>query len=225
MARIGILGGISHESTREYYDLIHRKHYARYGNCHYPEVVIFSLDFQKFTDFENSDPDSYLRYILEGVQGLEACHVDCIAMAANSPHSVYGQVNERTPTPMLSIAEAVMDRAGERALTRLLLLGIRHTMDATFYPEAGQARGIGVTVPTEEEKTLVDDIIFSELCLGRITDSARQKLVGIINRHEVDGVILGCTELPLIISEGDVDIAVLNTMDIHVEAIMDYISG
>jgi aspartate racemase len=218
--RIGILGGISYESTKQYYELIHKKYYDRKHDYHFPEVVVFSLNFQRFTDYENSDTEKYIEYILEGIQGLEAAKVDCIIMAANSPHSVYMHLMTQTPVPIYSISDATMKKAKELKLKRLLLFGIKHTMDSEFYPESGIKNGIDVIMPTEEEKRIIDDIIFSELCVGRVNKHSKERLLAIIHNYTVDGVILGCTELPQIIEEDDLDVEVLNTLDIHVEAIL-----
>jgi len=183
---------------------------------------VFSLNFQKFTDYENTDTPRYIEYIMEGIQGLEAAQVDLIAMAANSPHSAYKSLIKQTKVPLISIADATLEKAKEYGLRNLLLLGIKHTMDADFYPEAGTQNGISVVVPTEDEKKVIDDIIFSELCIGEVNEGSKQKLLAIINKYPVDGVILGCTELPQIISQDDTDIMILNTVEIHVEAILKY---
>ncbi|MCW4014722.1 MAG: amino acid racemase [Candidatus Bathyarchaeota archaeon] len=220
--RIGLLGGISYASTKEYYELIHRRYFELKQDYYYPEVVVFSLNFQKFTDYENTDTTRYIEYIMEGIHSLEATQVDFIAMTANSPHSVYKSLIKQTKVPLISIADATLKTAKELKLKRLLLLGIKHTMDADFYPEAGTKNGVSVTVPTEAEKKLIDDIIFSELCIGEINQGSKEKLLAIIDRYPVDGVILGCTELPQIISQDDLDIAVLNTVEIHVEAILQH---
>ena len=218
--RIGILGGISYESTKQYYEAIHKKYYDKKHDYYFPEVVVFSLNFQKFTDYENSDTGRYIEYILEGIRGLEAAKVDCIIMAANSPHSVYRHLVARTAVPICSISDATMRRAKKLGLRRLLLLGIRHTMDSEFYPESGMKNDIDVIVPIEEERRIIDDIIFSELCIGRVNEQSREDLLAIISKYTVDGVILGCTELPQIIKEDDLNVEVLNTLDIHVEAVL-----
>lgn len=218
--RIGILGGISYESTKQYYELIHKKYYYRKHDYYFPEVVVFSLNFQRFTDYENSDTEKYIEYILEGIRRLEAAKVDCIIMAANSPHSVYTHLIPQSSVPIYSISDATLQKAKELKLKKLLLLGIKHTMDSEFYPESGIENGIDVIMPTEEEKKIIDNIIFSELCVGRINQPSKERLLGIINNYTVDGVILGCTELPQIIKADDLDVEILNTLEIHVEAVL-----
>jgi aspartate racemase len=215
--RIGILGGISYESTKNYYELIHKKYYDIKKDYYYPEVIIYSLNFQKFTDYENTDSEKYLSYIISGLKGLETTQVDFIIMAANSPHSVYSQLIDRIKTPVYSIADAVIAKAKEKNLKKILLLGIKHTMDSEFYPNAGKSSGIEVIVPKEEDKLIVDKIIFHELCIGEINNTSKSILLNIISKNNVDGVILGCTELPQIIQDNDLKIEILNTLELHVE--------
>ena len=220
--RIGVLGGISHESTAKYYSLIHEKYYARQGDYHYPEVVVYSLDFQRFTDHENTDMGAYIGYIMQGVRGLEAGGAEFIVMAANSPHAVHIQVSQQAKVPVLSIAEATMEKASSLGLKRLLLLGIKFTMQGTFYQDAGRRHGIHVMTPTEQEQDEVDHIVFKELVVGVHRDETRRRLLEIMEAYPVDGVILGCTELPLLLRPGDSRLPLLDTVDIHVEAALDY---
>ena len=220
--RIGILGGISHESTARYYTLLHEKYHARMGDYHYPEVVVFSLDFQRFTDYENTDKEAYIEYIMHGVRGLEDAGAELVVMAANSPHAVYREVSEAARVPMISIADAAAEKAAELGLERVLLLGIKFTMQSTFYHEKLGEHGVGVVTPDEGEQDEIERIIFDELVIGVHREESKKRLLEIMGGYPVDGVILGCTELPLIIGEGDKGLAVLDTVDIHVEVALDY---
>ncbi len=221
--RIGILGGISHESTAKYYTLLHEKYHARLGDYHYPETVVFSLDFQRFTDHENTDRDAYIEYIMHGVKGLENAGAELVVMAANSPHTVYREVSEAARVPMISIADATAEKAAELGLEKVLLLGIKFTMQSTFYPEKLGEHGVVVVTPDEGEQDEINRIIFDELVIGVHREESKKRLLEIMGSYSVDGVILGCTELPLIIGEGDTRLAVLDTVDIHVEAALDYV--
>ncbi len=220
--RIGILGGISHESTARYYTLLHEKYHAKLGDYHYPEVVVFSLDFQRFTDHENTDRDAYIEYIMHGVRGLEDAGVEFIVMAANSPHTVFREVSEAAAVPMISIADAAAEKASELGLETALLLGIKHTMQSSFYHAKLGERGVAVLTPDEREQDEIDRIIFDELVIGVHSGESKERLLEIMAGYPVDAVILGCTELPLIISEGDTALTVLDTVDVHVEAALDY---
>jgi len=221
--RIGILGGISHESTAKYYTLLHEKYHARLGDYHYPETVVFSLDFQRFTDHENTDRDAYIGYIMHGVRGLENAGAELVVMAANSPHTVYREVSEAAGVPMISIADATAEKVAELGLERVLLLGIKFTMQSTFYHEKLGEHGVAVVTPDEREQDEINRIIFDELVIGVHREESKKRLLEIMGSYPVDGVILGCTELPLIIGEGDTGLAVLDTVDIHVEATLDYV--
>jgi aspartate racemase len=221
--RIGILGGISHESTAAYYTRLHHKYYEKYGNHYYPEVVIYSLDFQKFTDMEDQNQTAdYIDYILSGIVGLHKAGADYALMSANSPHAVFPEVSARSPVPMLSIVDSTIRRAETLGLKKLLLLGIRFTMRKNFYAGAGLDRGIEVITPTEADQALVNEVIFNELVIGEIKESSRARLLELISGYEVSGVILGCTELPLLMRGGDCQLPLLDTMDLHVEAALDF---
>ncbi len=221
--RIGVLGGISHESTARYYELIHEGYYRRRGDLHYPEVVVFSLDFQRFTDLENrGNNEGYIEYIMEGVQALERAGADFIVIAANSPHTVFEEVKGRATVPMISIAEVTVDEAERLGLKKLLLLGIKFTMRSNFYQRVCSSRGIKVITPSEGEQNEIDRIIFEELVLGVFRDESRQRILKIVSGYDVDGVILGCTELPLLIGKRDAEVPLLDTLELHVEAALDY---
>lgn len=223
MKRIGILGGISHESTAKYYELIHEKYYRLKGDYHYPEVIVYSLDFQRFTDYENQgDMEGYVGYIMEGIHALERAGADLIVMAANSPHAVFEEAERRSGVPMISIAEVTARKAREAGMKRLLLTGIKFTMRSGFYQRVCERHGLEVITPTMEEQDRIDGIVFDELVVGVFRDESRQELLGIIDGYEVDGVILGCTELPLILNQEDTDTPLLDTLELHVEAALEY---
>ena len=221
--RIGILGGISAESTAEYYTRIIRGYYARKGNDHYPEIVIYSLDFRHFTNFEDSgDRTGYIAYIMTGIRALERAGADFILMSANSPHSVFEDVEAQANVPMLSIVKATAQRAKEMNVRKLLLLGIKYTMQSSFYQNTCRDMGIEVVTPVESEQDEINRIIFEELARGIFRDETKQRLLQIIAQYPVDGVILGCTELPLILRSLDATIPLLDTVELHTEAVLDY---
>lgn len=221
--RIGILGGISAESTAEYYTRLIRGYYARKGNDHYPEIVIYSLDFRHFTNFEDSgDRTGYIAYIMTGIRALERAGADFILMSANSPHSVFEDVEAQANVPMLSIVKATAQRAKEMNVRKLLLLGIKYTMQSSFYQNTCRDMGIEVVTPVESEQDEINRIIFEELARGIFRDETKQRLLQIIAQYPVDGVILGCTELPLILRSLDATIPLLDTVELHTEALLDY---
>ncbi|MFZ2955923.1 MAG: amino acid racemase [Candidatus Ozemobacteraceae bacterium] len=220
--KIGILGGISHESTLKYYSLIHSEYRRVYNDHYYPEVLVESLNFQKFTDYENSDASSYVEYILDGIRHLKHGGADFAAMAANSPHTVLSEVLRQSPLELISIAEPVVKFSVENRLRTLLLLGIKHTMDSDFYTSRLSQEDIRVLVPAENEKHEIDHVIFSELCNGVFLESSKRRFLEIISGYACDGVILGCTELPLFLQPTDINLCLVDTLKLHVSEILRY---
>jgi aspartate racemase len=223
MKRIGILGGISHESTAVYYQRLHAEYFARRQDYYYPEVIVYSLNFQRFTDYEDrGEMGPYVEYILQGLDALQRAGADFALMAANSPHAVFPQVAAQTTLPLLSIVEVTAKAAQARGLRRLLLLGIRFTMQATFYADVCARYGIDVITPDADEQNIINRIIFEELVVGNFRAESRQLLLRIIEQYAVDGVILGCTELPLLLRASDTTTPLLDTLTLHVKAAVDY---
>jgi len=221
--RIGILGGISHASTIRYYEYILKKYYALRLDYHYPEVVIFSLDLAKLIGYEERDDlDSYVRYITSGLQALEKAGADFIVIAANSPHAVFDIAQKRVSVPMISIVETSAQRAEKLGLKKLLLTGIKSTMQSSFYPDVFQKYSIQVLIPDEAEQNEINDAIFRELVLGIYKDSTRNRVLEIINGYDVDGIILGCTELSLMLNQEDTPLRLLNTLELHAQAALDF---
>ena len=221
--RIGILGGISAESTLRYYDRIIKGYFERRRDYYYPEVVIFSLNFQRFTDFEDrGDRDGYVAEIMSGVRALERAGAEFVVMAANSPHAVFEEVEGLSNVPLLSIVNVTAEHAGRMGLRKLLLLGIKFTMQSSFYQDGCREYGIEITVPAGEDQDRINRIIFEELARGIVRDGSREELLGVIKGRPADGVILGCTELPLILRQEDSPVPLLDTLELHAAAALDF---
>jgi len=221
--RIGILGGMSYESTIKYYDLLLEKYYEKFSDYNYPEIIIFSLNFQRVIDYElGDDKVKYIEYLIEGINSLEKGGVGFIVMAANSPHAVYDDLVKLSKVPILSIVKPTAEKARQENMKKLLLLGIKFTMQSTFYQNYCRKLGIEVITPSNEEQNVIDKIIFDELVIGFFKQDSKRKLLQIIHSYKFDGVILGCTELPLILTQKDTDIKLLDTVELHVEAALDY---
>lgn len=217
------MGGISHESTIKYYEFILKKYFARKRDYHYPEVVIFSLDLAKLVGFEErGDIDGYIGYLGNAIKSLERAGAEFILIAANSPHSVFDILQKRASVPLLSIVEITALQAKRLKLKKLLLIGIKHTMQSPFYRDVFLKQGIEVITPSEEEQAEINNVIFKELVLGIHKNTTRKKLLDIISRYDEDGVILGCTELSLAINQEDTKIKLLNTLELHAMAALEY---
>lgn len=224
MKKIGILGGISYESTIKYYDLILEKYYEKFQNYYYPEIVIYSLNFQKLTDLENqNEKEKYIEYLMSGIKSLENAGVTFIIIAANSPHAVYEDLKRLSKVPILSIVNATAEKAKQEKMKKLLLLGIKFTMQSTFYQQYCKKLGIEVITPSDDEQNIIEKIIFKELVIGFFKKESKKELLHIIDNYDdVDGVILGCTELPLNLTQSDTNKVLLDTIELHVDATLNY---
>jgi aspartate racemase len=225
LKRIGILGGISPASTLEYYRRLVDGYYQRQGDYYYPEII-YSLDFQRFSDYEDTNAMApYIAYIADGLNRLEQAGADVLLMAANSPHSVFAEVSAQVETPILSIVTATARAAATAQLNNVLLLGIDYTMRADFYPREFKQHGIEMVVPSAAHRTEVNRIIFDELSIHLFKEGSRQTLLDIISGYQVDGVIVGCTELPLILKQDNSNVPLLDTIDLHINAALDHVLG
>lgn len=223
LKKIGILGGISLASTIHYYRTITDMYYEEHKDYYYPEILINSLNFQYFTDMENQRrTEEYQAYILEGLSNLKKAGADFVIMAANSPHSVLDNIIDEIPVPIISIVDAVAEEAKRQGLKKVLLTGILYTMQSDFYQKGFSKQGINVMVPNDDEKKTIDDIIFGELVINKKSHEAQQKFLRIIESYDVDGVILGCTELPQLVEQQDTDKLLLNSLEIHCKATLGY---
>jgi len=223
MKKIGILGGMSYESTIKYYDLLLQKYYDENNDYNYPEILIYSLNFQKVIDYElGNETPKYVDYLMSGINSLQNGGADFIVMAANSPHAVYDDLVQKAEVPILSIVEATAEKALEMGLNKLLLIGIKFTMQSSFYQRIFENSNMQVITPEDIEQDLIDQIIFDELVIGKFKNESKQKLLEIIHNYEVDGVILGCTEIPLMLHKNDTNIKLLDTIEIHVEATLKF---
>lgn len=221
--KIGILGGISYASSIKYYETIMALYYERFKDYYYPEVIIHSLDFQYFTDLEDERRlQEYEDYILYSIQCLERAGAEFVIMAANSPHSVLEQVKTRTNMPILNIVDAIGMEARKNNMKKLLLTGIKYTMQSSFYKSGIEKYGIQVITPNDMEQNAINEIIFKELALNHIFEESRKKILDIINRYTIDGVILGCTELPLLLDSKCTEIPLLNSLHLHCQMTLAY---
>ena len=224
--RIGILGGMSPESTVEYYRYITRAYTQRYGDYGYPEVLIYSVSFQSYVDWPEHDRwDLVAQGLSEAAGRLQAAGADCIVIATNTMHLVYDQVQASVTVPVLDLLDAVGDAILARGIETVGLLGTRFTMEKTFYRDALARKGVSVIVPDAEERAYVNAVIYDELVAGQIRDESRAEFVALIQRlaaRGAEGVILGCTEIPLLVSERDAGMPTFDTTVLHAEAALRY---
>ncbi len=219
MKRIGLIGGTSPESTLYYYQNFIEISREMFEKNFYPELVIFGLNFKKFRELPTWDEKK--EYIMEGIRALECSGAEVIGLSANTPHKVFPLLEKETKAKMVSIIDAVAHEAKKRDFRKLLLLGTKITMTYDFYRDGLVSHGLEVLVPTDEEIEEIDRIIFEELSLGNL--KSKGYLVNLIDSYasQVDAAILGCTELPIALKEGDTKIPLLDTARIHMKALIN----
>jgi aspartate racemase len=225
--RVGLVGGLGPESTIDYYRRI-LKGWGRVDPSTAPAIVIDSLDVQKALRLVEHDRPALVEYLLASLERLARAGVDFAAMTANTPHVVFDQLAARARMPLLSIVEVCAREAQRRQLTRLLLLGTRFTMEEPFYADVCARHGIHVISPGDEDRSWIHQKYVGELLAGQFRDDTRRHLAEIIarlrDRERADGVILGGTELPLLVSSV-AELPALDTTELHVAAIVERLSA
>ena len=224
MKTLGIIGGLGPESTTDYYGKIIALYRERTGDGSYPQFIINSINMKKGLDFmEANNLAGMANYLLEEIGKLARAGATFGLISANTPHIVFDQVASKAPIPLISIVEATCAAAQARRLKRLALLGTRYTMQATFYPKVFSREGIELLVPGPEDQTYIHDKYLNELVSGKFLADTPAGLLTIVDRmkekHDIDGVILAGTELPLILRDREHNgIPFLDTTQIHCEA-------
>jgi aspartate racemase len=227
MKKIGIIGGIGPESTLDYYRGIIDGFRERSGVINSPDIILYSANLGELVQIlESQDLERLTDWLLAKVEALQRSGADFVAIASNTPHVVFEQLSSRSPLPLLSIVEAASAKASALGLQRPGLLGTRFTMQADFFQRQFSRRGMSVAIPSENEQQFIHEKLFSEIELGIFKDSTREELLALvktmIERDGIDSIILGCTELPLILPEQGHGIPFLNTTAIHVASIVEY---
>jgi aspartate racemase len=226
MKTVGIIGGIGPESTIEYYRQIIAAYRARQNHPSSPSVIINSIDINKLLAWMRADDlGSVVDYLLDEIQRLARAGADFGALAANTPHIVFDQLRRRSPIPLLSIVEAVCDEARTRKLKRVALFGTRFTMQARFYSDVFSKMGITIALPQEDEQVYIHEIYINELLNNVFRPETRDRLTDIVDRMKardnIEAVILGGTELPLLLRDPQHNgIPFLDTTRIHVNRIV-----
>jgi len=224
--KIGILGGMSPESTIAYYEYITRTYTERFGDYGYPEIIIYSVSFQPYVDWPQQERwDLVAQGLGEAARKLEAAGADFIVMATNTMHLVFDQVQASVQVPMLSLLDAVGEAILAGGIKKVGLLGTMYTMEKTFYQDALGRRGLTVLVPDPKDRQYVNAVIYDELVAGHIRDESRAGLIAVMRKlaeRGAQGVILGCTEIPMLVTETDAGMPLFDTTAIHAEAALRY---
>lgn len=228
--KLGLVGGMGPESTMLYYRDIVYGVQKRVGQGYFPGLTVESVNAYKVLELcKKQDYETLTEYLLDAVQDLGAAGADFAALSANTPHIVFDRLEKLAPIPLVSIIETTCQEVQRREMKRVGLLGTIFTMNGAFYRQPFEAHGITVITPTEPEKAIVNEKIVDELEQGIVKPETLAAFLTIVNRmvekEHIEGLILGCTELPLLFHGLKTPVPVLDTVEIHVEALIDRIIG
>ena len=224
MQKIGIIGGLGPEATADYYKRIVNFFHEHNQSLSTPEIVIYSVDIAElFRLIADQRWDALAKWLTSKVASLKNAGVDFAVISANTPHIVFKQIQAQSPLPLISIVEATLEAAQLARLKKVGLLGTQITMQSNFFGDQFASEGITVVVPNSDDQHYIQDKLVTEIERGIFHEATRQEFQSIITRmkndHNIDAVILGCTELPLILDEQASEVPFLNTTAIHVAAI------
>ena len=227
MRAMGLLGGMSWESTLEYYRIINEVVQQRLGGLHSAECILYSLDFEIIEGLQRGEQWNRLESILvEGAHRLEKAGAEILLICSNTMHLVAEGVQKGISIPLLHIADSTADQIKAEDMHRVGLLGTKFTMEREFYRERLKSKhGLEVVIPAEAEREKIHEVIYQELCVGRIEqnsrDSFRQIISGMVEKG-AEGVVLGCTEIPLLLKQSDISVPLFDTTRLHAEAAVDF---
>ncbi|OCY34235.1 aspartate/glutamate racemase [Acinetobacter pittii] len=226
MKTIGLLGGMSWESTALYYQKINKMVHRKLGKLHSAKVIINSVDFEEIAALQAKCLwQEAGAYLAEQAQNLEKAGADCILVCTNTMHKVAAQIEDSITVPFLHIADATAKEILSQNIGKVALLGTAFTMEQAFYKARLQDYGIDVVIPNEADRKTVHRIIYEELCLGVINPDSQQKYIAIVERLIVEGaqgIILGCTEICMLIGELKFSVPLFDTTTIHAKEAVSF---
>lgn len=226
MKTIGLIGGMSWESSIEYYRILNQTVRQRLGGLHSAKIIMFSVDFADIERFQHQgDWAAAAEVLVEAAQQLQIAGAGMVLLCTNTMHKLADDIAARISIPFLHIADAVGDRIAAKALTRVGLLGTKFTMEQDFYRHRLESRyGLTVLVPPSPERDRIHHIIYQELCQGKLEPASAHALEGIMAdlvSQGAEGIILGCTELELLVPPSGLAVPLFPSTQIHAEAAVD----
>ncbi|MBN9443072.1 MAG: aspartate/glutamate racemase family protein [Bosea sp.] len=229
MATIGLIGGMSWESTAVYYRLLNEGVRARAGGLHSADVLLHSLDFAPIAEMQaEGDWAAAGVALADSARRLERAGAACLLLCTNTMHKVADQIIAATKLPFLHLADVTARAIRATPSRRPLLLATRFTMEQAFYRDRLKAFGVEALVPQPQERDEVHRIIYEELCRGRVEAASKERYLAVVERairdEGADGVILGCTEIGLLVSQADFAVPVFDTTALHAAAALDYVA-
>lgn len=229
MKTIGLIGGMSWESSAEYYRLLNELVRERLGGLHSAPCILHSLDFAEIEELQVAgDWERAGEILADAARGLQAAGADLLLICTNTMHKVAGQVEAAVSVPLLHLADATADAVRAEGLTRVGLLGTAFTMEQAFYRDRLAGHGLNVLTPDADGRALVHRVIYEELCCGVVREESRsayQDVIGKLVAAGAEGVVLGCTEIELLIGAKDSPVPVFPTTRLHAEAAVNAALG
>ena len=218
---IGLIGGMSWESTVTYYKIINETIKEKLGGLHSAKCILYSVDFQEIEECQaNGNWEKSGEILGEAAYNLEKAGADFIVICTNTMHKVINQIKEKISIPILHIAEMTAEKILEKGLKNIALLGTKYTMEQDFYKSKLIEKGINVIIPDKNDIEIINEVIYDELCLGTINSDSKKKFLEIVDKLRskgAEGIILGCTEIGLLIKNEDTDVPLFDTAVIHAE--------
>ena len=218
---IGLIGGMSWESTVTYYKIINETVKEKLGGLHSAKCMLYSVDFQEIEECQaNGNWEKSGEILGEAANNLEKAGADFIVICTNTMHKVVNQIKEKISIPILHIAEMTAEKILEKELKNIALLGTKYTMEQDFYKSKLIEKGINVIIPDKNDIEIINEVIYDELCLGTINSDSKKKFLEIVDKLRnkgAEGIILGCTEIGLLIKNADTDVPLFDTAIIHAE--------
>ena len=229
MKTIGLIGGTGWVSTREYYRLINQGVNRKLGGLNSAQCLIYSFNYANIDSLNKQDDHSGIfRLVLDAAEKLKGASVDCLVLCANTLHQYVDDLQKEISLPVIHIADATAKAIKKKGLSKIGLLGTRFTMEMDFYTKRLNEAGIESLVPGKPDRDFIHDAIMNELLKENYKKETKEGFLSIIDDLEVRGVkgiVLGCTEIPLLIKQEDVKLPLLNTLKIHAAAVVDYSVG
>lgn len=227
MKLIGLLGGMSWESTQVYYRLLNELTQQRLGGLHSARCVLHSVDFAQIEALQHAEQwDAAGEILISAAQGLERAGAECLVICTNTMHLLAESIQSEISIPVLHIADATGNAIKQAGLDHIGLLATAFTMEKAFYRQRlEQSFNLQVSVPDQVSRKLVHDIIYQELCLGNINSQSKNQyieVVQVLQSQGIQGLILGCTEICLLINQSDIEIPVFDSTALHVTAAVDF---
>ncbi|EKO3815819.1 TPA: aspartate/glutamate racemase family protein [Vibrio harveyi] len=226
MKTIGLIGGMSWESTANYYQIINREVKARLGGLHSGKVCLYSVDFAEIETLQHQDRwDDTAIILAQAAKSVEAGGADFILICTNTMHKVADQIQQAVNVPLVHIADATAEQLVMDGIKKVGLLGTRFTMEQDFYKQRLIDKfGVDVVVPSSDDQAIVHDVIYNELCKGEVHDDSRQHYLTIIEKlveQGAEAVILGCTEIAMLVESQHTDVKLYDTTEIHAKAAVE----